>query len=100
MSMLAISMGRDALFDPETLTLPLKGLPPSTKSLRSEGKKVEVSYRKGGLKKQLEFAHRIGAQYAVIVGVEDGRRHTCIRQDCHSKGSGKALWSRGLFHRP
>ena len=30
-SMLAISMGRDAFFDPETLTLPLKGLPPSTK---------------------------------------------------------------------
>ena len=41
------------------------------KSLRSEGKKVEVSYRKGGLKKQLEFAHRIGAQYAVIVGEEE-----------------------------
>ena len=41
------------------------------KSLRSEGKRVEVSYRKGGLKKQLEFAHRIGAQYAVIVGEEE-----------------------------
>ena len=41
------------------------------KSLRSEGKRVEVSYRKGGLKKQLEFAHKIGAQYAVIVGEEE-----------------------------
>ncbi|MFN3975921.1 MAG: histidine--tRNA ligase [Aquificaceae bacterium] len=41
------------------------------KSLRSEGKRVEVSYRKGGLKKQLEFAHRIGAKYAVIIGEEE-----------------------------
>lgn len=39
--------------------------------LRSEGKRVEVSYRKGGLKKQLEFADRLGAHYVVIVGEEE-----------------------------
>jgi histidyl-tRNA synthetase len=39
--------------------------------LRSEGKRVEVSLRKGGLKKQLEFANRIGADFAVIVGEDE-----------------------------
>lgn len=74
----------------ERLSMLLKDLPPEeplymvlpfgdvmdyalmvAKSLRSEGKRVEVSYRKGGLKKQLEFAHRIGAKYAVIIGEEE-----------------------------
>lgn len=41
------------------------------KLLRFEGKRVEISHRKGGLKKQLEFANRIGVKYAVIVGEEE-----------------------------
>ncbi|MFN7064573.1 MAG: histidine--tRNA ligase [Aquificaceae bacterium] len=41
------------------------------KLLRSEGKRVEVSYKRTGLKKQLEFANKIGAKYAVIVGEEE-----------------------------
>ncbi|MEJ5338647.1 MAG: histidine--tRNA ligase [Aquificaceae bacterium] len=41
------------------------------KALRGEGKRVEFSYRKGGLKKQLELANRLGANYAVIVGEEE-----------------------------
>ncbi len=41
------------------------------RSLRSEGKRVEISYRKGSLKKQLEFANKIGAHYVVIVGEEE-----------------------------
>jgi len=39
--------------------------------LRKEGKKVEFSYRKGGLKKQLEFANRRNYRFAVIVGEDE-----------------------------
>lgn len=39
--------------------------------LRSEKKRVELSYKKGSLKKQLELANRLGARYAVIVGEEE-----------------------------
>ncbi len=41
------------------------------KRLRAEGKRVELSYRKGSLKKQLELANRLGVRYAVIVGEEE-----------------------------
>ena len=38
---------------------------------RKKGKVVELSYRKGGLRKQLELANRLSADYAVIVGEEE-----------------------------
>ncbi|NPA33135.1 MAG: histidine--tRNA ligase [Aquificae bacterium] len=41
--------------------------------LRRLGKTVEYSYRKGGLKKQLEFANKLGVRYAVIVGEDEMR---------------------------
>ncbi len=41
------------------------------KVLRDSGKRVELSFRKGGLKKQLEYANRIGADYAVIIGEDE-----------------------------
>ncbi|MCS6957611.1 MAG: histidine--tRNA ligase [Aquificaceae bacterium] len=41
------------------------------KALRLEGRRVELSYRKGGLRKQLEFANKLGARYVVIVGDEE-----------------------------
>ncbi|MCX8164501.1 MAG: histidine--tRNA ligase [Aquificaceae bacterium] len=41
------------------------------KVLRSEGKRVELSYRRGSLKKQLELANRLGVRYAVLVGEEE-----------------------------
>ncbi len=41
------------------------------KALRAEGKRVEVSYKRGGLKKQLELANKLKADYAVIVGEEE-----------------------------
>ncbi|MCS7196009.1 MAG: histidine--tRNA ligase [Aquificaceae bacterium] len=41
------------------------------KALRSEGKRVELSYKRAGLKKQLELANRLGAKYAVLVGEEE-----------------------------
>ncbi len=42
--------------------------------LRSKGKIVEFSYRKGGLKKQLEFANKLGVKYAVIIGEEEASK--------------------------
>ncbi len=39
--------------------------------LRSKGKVVELSYRKGGLKKQLELANKLSADYAVIIGEDE-----------------------------
>ena len=39
--------------------------------LRKKGKVVELSYRKGGLRKQLEFADKLSADYAVIIGEEE-----------------------------
>ena len=42
-------------------------------SLRKRGEAVEISLRRGGLKKQLEFADRIGASYAVMVGEDELR---------------------------
>lgn len=41
------------------------------KSLRSEGKRVELSYKRAGLKKQLELANRLGVRYVVLVGEEE-----------------------------
>ncbi|MCS7262730.1 MAG: histidine--tRNA ligase [Aquificaceae bacterium] len=41
------------------------------KSLRSEGKRVELSYKRAGLKKQLELANRLGVSYVVLVGEEE-----------------------------
>ncbi len=40
-------------------------------TLRKKGKVVEFSYRRGGLKKQLEFADKIRADYAVIIGEDE-----------------------------
>ncbi|MCS7171306.1 MAG: His/Gly/Thr/Pro-type tRNA ligase C-terminal domain-containing protein, partial [Aquificaceae bacterium] len=34
-------------------------------------KRVELSYRRGSLKKQLELANRLGVRYAVLVGEEE-----------------------------
>ncbi|NPB06204.1 MAG: histidine--tRNA ligase [Aquificae bacterium] len=53
--------------DKEVFTYALK----VADALRREGKRVELSYRKGGLKKQLEFADRMGYRYAVIVGEDE-----------------------------
>ena len=50
-------------------------------SLRSEGKRVEISLRKGNLRKQLDFANRIGARYVVIVGEEEFKGGFYILKD-------------------
>ncbi len=41
--------------------------------LRRKGEVVELSYRKGNLRKQLEFADRIGADFAIIIGEDEKR---------------------------
>ncbi len=61
--------------DPLYLVIPFGDVLPYAlqvaKALRAEGKRVEVSYKRGGLKKQLELANKIRADYAVIVGEEE-----------------------------
>ncbi len=61
--------------DPLYLVIPFGNVLPYAlqvaKALRAEGKRVEVSYKRGGLKKQLELANKIRADYAVIVGEEE-----------------------------
>jgi len=49
--------------------------------LRGKGRRVEVSYRKGGLRKQLEFANRIKADFAVIVGEEEMKEGVVTLKD-------------------
>ncbi len=39
--------------------------------LRRKGHPVEFSYRKGGLRKQLEYADKMGFRYAVIIGEDE-----------------------------
>ncbi len=39
--------------------------------LRSKGYTVEFSYRRGGLRKQLEYADKMGFRYAVIIGEDE-----------------------------
>ncbi len=41
------------------------------KKLREKGKRVELSYKRNGLKKQMELANRMRADYAVIVGEDE-----------------------------
>ncbi len=41
--------------------------------LRSAGKRVEFSYRRGGLRKQLDFANKLGAKFAVIIGEDEAK---------------------------
>ena len=52
--------------------------------LRSKGKRVELSYKKGGLKKQLDLANRLGASYAVIVGEDEKRENFVTLKDMNT----------------
>jgi len=49
--------------------------------LRSKGLAVEVSYRKGGLKKQLEFADKLGFSHAVIIGEDEVQKRIVTVKD-------------------
>ncbi len=49
--------------------------------LRKKGKVVELSYRKGGLRKQLELADRLGADFVVIVGEDEVRENRVSVKD-------------------
>ncbi|HIQ48899.1 MAG TPA: histidine--tRNA ligase [Aquifex aeolicus] len=49
--------------------------------LRKQGKTVEYSYRRGGLKKQLEFANKLGVKYAVIIGEDEVKNNEITIKD-------------------
>ncbi len=49
--------------------------------LRRKGKVVELSYRKGGLRKQLELANKLSADYAVIIGEDEMREGVVSLKD-------------------
>ncbi len=49
--------------------------------LRKKGKVVELSYRKGGLRKQLELANKLSADYAVIIGEDEMREGAVSLKD-------------------
>ncbi len=53
-------------------------------ALRKQGKVVELSYRKGGLKKQLEFANRMRYKYAVIIGEDEVKEGVVTIKDMES----------------
>ncbi len=50
-------------------------------SLREKGFIVEISYRRGGLKKQLEFANKMGFDYAIIVGEDEMKEGVITLKD-------------------
>ncbi len=52
--------------------------------LRDEGWVVELSLRRGGLKKQLEFANRIGVGWVAIVGEDEVAKGGYILKDMES----------------
>jgi len=50
-------------------------------TLRREGKVVELSYRKGGLRKQLEYADKMNYRYAVIIGEDELKEKVVTLKD-------------------
>ncbi len=51
---------------------------------KGTGRRVEISYRKGGLKKQLEFANKVKADYVVIVGEREMKEGKVTLKDMKS----------------
>ncbi|WP_340695981.1 histidine--tRNA ligase [Hydrogenobacter thermophilus] len=54
------------------------------KKLRDMGKKVEISYKKANLKKQLELANKLKVDFAVLIGEDEKRLHTITIKDMHT----------------
>ncbi len=50
-------------------------------TLRRKGKVVEISYRKGGLRKQLEFANKLGVDYSLIIGEDEAKEGVVTLKD-------------------
>ncbi len=53
-------------------------------ALRKQGKVAELSYRKGGLKKQLEFTNKMRYKYAVIIGEDELKEGAVTVKDMES----------------
>ncbi len=52
--------------------------------LREKGKRVELSYKRGSLKKQLELANKLKADYAVIVGEDEMKEESISVKNLHT----------------
>ncbi len=52
--------------------------------LREKRKKVEFSYKKGSLKKQLELANKLGASYVVIIGEDEKEKQVVTIKNMQS----------------
>jgi histidyl-tRNA synthetase len=52
--------------------------------LREKGKRVELSYKRAGLKKQLELANKLKADYAVIVGEDEMKEESLSIKNLHT----------------
>ncbi|ADO44881.1 histidyl-tRNA synthetase [Hydrogenobacter thermophilus TK-6] len=54
------------------------------KKLRDMGKRVETSYKKANLKKQLELANKLKADYVVLIGEDEKRQNTITIKNMHT----------------
>ncbi|MFZ8787189.1 His/Gly/Thr/Pro-type tRNA ligase C-terminal domain-containing protein, partial [Thermocrinis sp.] len=52
--------------------------------LREKGKRVELSYKRAGLKKQLELANKLKVDYAVIVGEDEMKEESLSIKNLHT----------------
>jgi len=53
--------------------------------LRENGIRTELSYREGKLKKQFEFANKIGADYAIVVGENEIKESLFPLKNLHTR---------------
>ena len=52
--------------------------------MREKVKRVELSYKRAGLKKQLELANKLKADYAVIVGEDEMKEESVSIKNLHT----------------
>ncbi|SHK52145.1 histidine--tRNA ligase [Thermocrinis minervae] len=64
--------------------------------LRNEGKRVELSYKRGSIKKQLELANKLKADYAVIIGPDEKSEGSITLKDLHTGEQKKVYLSTSL----
>ncbi|WP_029551669.1 histidine--tRNA ligase [Thermocrinis jamiesonii] len=64
--------------------------------LRERGKRVELSYKRSSVKKQLELANKLKADYAVIVGEDEMKEESISIKNLHT-GEQKKYSLKGLL---
>ncbi|MDQ7038698.1 MAG: histidine--tRNA ligase [Aquificota bacterium] len=82
---LSLLVGTPGEDDPVYFIIPLGDVIPYAievaDTLRKKGKVAELSYRGGSLRKQLDFANRMGYRYAVIIGEDEVREGVVSLKD-------------------